>query len=130
MYGTVDIKQCVEGDDRTNFMELGVKETYLLYYWHKLDVEGCVQFTLCILDQFQRSNATDFQLVSNVHELKSPTKEKVKKDSNIAKNVGSVGDAVSTLGIMQARRDVVTWQESLFAMEGKLEVLEETNDAS
>ena len=62
-YGRVDIAKCVEGDDRARFMESGVKETYLLYWWHKLDVEGFVQFTLCILDKFQRANASDFQLV-------------------------------------------------------------------
>lgn len=65
----VDIEQCIEGDDREKFMESHVKETYLLYYWHKLDVDGFVQFTLCILDKFQRLNDTEFQLVSNVYKI-------------------------------------------------------------
>ena len=59
-YGKVDITKCVEGDDRARFMESGVKEIYLLNWGHKLDVEGFVKFTWCILDKFQRANASDF----------------------------------------------------------------------
>ena len=43
--------------------------------------------------------------------------------------MGLVGEAMSTLGIMQTRRDVEAWQESLFTMEEKLEVLEDSNDS-
>lgn len=53
-YRTMDHAQCVEGNDMVNFMEAGVN------YWHKLESEGFVQFTFCILDEFQRSIATYF----------------------------------------------------------------------
>ena len=78
-YGRVDIAKCVEGDDRARFMESGVKEKYLLYWWHKLDVEGFVQFTLCILDKFQRANTSNFQLVSNVYNENSSKKKRKRK---------------------------------------------------
>lgn len=45
-HGRVHIEQCVEGNDGANFIESGIKEIYLLYWLHKLDVEGFVQFTL------------------------------------------------------------------------------------
>ena len=93
-------------------------------------MEGFVQFTLCILDKFQRANASDFQLVSNVYSVNSPKKDKDKKDTEIATNVGTVGAAISMLGIMTARRDIESWQKLLFNMEEKLEDLEEGNDAS
>ena len=31
-YGKLDIEQCAEGNDRSNFMKLDVKETYVLYW--------------------------------------------------------------------------------------------------
>ena len=44
--------------------------------------------------------------------------------------MGTVGAAIHTLGIITARRDMESWQKSLFDMEEKLEDLEESNDAS
>ena len=78
----------------------------MLYWWHKLDVEEFVRFTFCILDKFQRANASNFQLVSNVYSVDSPKKKKDKKDTEIVKNVGTVGAAISTLYIMTIRRDM------------------------
>ena len=80
-YGRVNIEQCVEGDNKEKFMESDIKETFVLYWWHKLDVVGFVQFTLYILHKFQRINASDFQLVSNMYSINSPKKEKDKKDT-------------------------------------------------
>ena len=75
-------------------------------------MEGFVQFTLCILDKFQRANASDFQLVSNVYNVNSQIKDKDKDKNNteISKHVGTFGAAISTLGIITARRDIESWQ--------------------
>ena len=105
-YEREDIEQCVEGDDNDFLMESDVKETYLLYWLHKLDVDEFIQFTLCILDKFQRANASDFQLVSNVYSVNLPKKDKDKKDTYIAKNAKTVRAAINTLDIMTARRDM------------------------
>ena len=65
-YGHFDLSQCVAGDDRRNFIKNST-ESYLLYWWHCLDEDGFVQFTLCVLDKFMRANANDFALVSNIN---------------------------------------------------------------
>lgn len=93
----------------------------MLYWWNKFDVEGFAQFTFCILDKFQRANASDSQFVSNVYSVNSPKKEKDKNDNEIARNVETVGAGISTLGIMTARRNMESWQKTLFDMEEKLE---------
>ena len=71
-YGCVDLEKCVDGDDRGNYIDAGTNSSYLLYWWHKLDNEGFVQFTICVLDRFQRANSTIFQLVSSEHNASSP----------------------------------------------------------
>ena len=38
-YGRVDLTKCVDGDDRSNFIS-SPNESYLLYWWNKLDQEG------------------------------------------------------------------------------------------
>ena len=44
--------------------------SYLLYCWHRLDIEEFLMFTVCILDKFQKSNSKDFsgiiKLVCNI----------------------------------------------------------------
>ena len=60
-YGIVDLTKCIGGDYRGTFID-SANESYLLYWWHKLDEEGFVQFTLCILDKLQRANTRDFNL--------------------------------------------------------------------
>ena len=62
-FGSFDITRCEEGDDRKNFISKD-SESWLLYWWHRLDQEGFVQFTLCVLDKFQRANSDEFNLVS------------------------------------------------------------------
>ena len=52
-YGRVDLEKYVDGDDRGNYLEKGANTSYLLYWWNTLDVDGFVQFTICILDKFQ-----------------------------------------------------------------------------
>ena len=65
-YGCVDLSLYVAGYDRASFL-FNLFSSFLLYWWQKLDGEGFVQFTLCILNTFQRSNAVNFQLVSNAY---------------------------------------------------------------
>ena len=63
--GCVDLSKCIDGGDGGNFIKNNeVNQSYLLYWWHTLDKEGFVQFTLCVLDQFQRASTPEFNLVS------------------------------------------------------------------
>ena len=115
-YGRVDLSLYIAGDDRASFL-LNTSSFFLLYWWHKLDGEGFVQFTLCIIDKFQRSNAVDFQLVSNTYTSSSPKKG---KDENtkimIASNMGKVGEAINNTSVINTRREIDTWQSELFVM--------------
>ena len=61
-YGHVDLDKCVDGDNWRNFIR-DSKESYLLYWWHRLDDEGFIQFTICVLEKFNRANTEDFTLV-------------------------------------------------------------------
>ena len=83
-YGRVDFDNFFDGDDRGNYLESGSNSSYLLYWWHKFDVEGFVQLKSCTLDKFHRVNLTDFQLASSEHQSQSPSrgvgrKEEMKK---------------------------------------------------
>ena len=40
-YGRLDLDLCEDGDDRRNFVKNG-NESYLLYWWHRLDEEDFV----------------------------------------------------------------------------------------
>ena len=72
-YGHFDLDLCEAGDDRRNFIK-NENESYLLYWWHRLDTEDFVQFTICVLDKFHIANATDFALISNKNSRKDSNK--------------------------------------------------------
>ena len=72
-----------------NFFE-NETETFFLYWWHRLDEEGFVHFTLCILDKFQRANAKYFALVSNQHTNTVGLKRGNDVKVDIAKNMAMV----------------------------------------
>ena len=123
--------QCIDGDDREKNLERGSKDSYLLYWWNKLDVEGFMQLTLCTLDKFQRANATDFNIVSYTHNFpslrvaKDNTHKKVMSD-----NMGRVGYGITTMSIITACCEIETWQEKLFNLENELKDLEKKSDSS
>ena len=96
-YGQFDLEDCVDGDDRKSFIHQH-SDISLLYWWHRLDEEGYLQFTICVLDIFQRSNTDEFLLVSKSYAGSSPASgpsENLKKE--MAKNVAIVGEGVKTL---------------------------------
>ena len=107
-FGTFDITRCEEGDDRKNFITKE-SESWLLYWWHRLDEQGFVQFTLCVLDKFQRTNSDEFNLVSG--EAKN---NKAASDINqspdirqaIANNIGKVGTGVAALVYVMLNRAI------------------------
>ena len=63
LYGHFDANNCVDGDDRRKFCHSS-SDVYLLYWWHCLDEEGFLQFTICTLDCFMQANADKFNLVA------------------------------------------------------------------
>ena len=105
-YGCVDLEKCVDGDTRGNYIESGSNSSYLLYWWYKLDVEGCMQFMIFILDKFHRANSTDFQLVSSKHS--SPSQGDGRKEDMkhkiMTETMGRIGDEGKTRGVITARR--------------------------
>ena len=84
--------ELVDGDDRSNFLTLGGKKPdmeknwYLLYYWHRLDEEGLVQFALSKLPKFMSANSNHFENVT------SPKKKKHK--SELTEAIGGVGKGI------------------------------------
>lgn len=64
-WGTFDPDLVEDGDDRQNFLPTGnANMYYLLYYWHKLDEEGYLQFTLAKLPDSVKATSDQFTLVS------------------------------------------------------------------
>ena len=111
------MEKCVDGDDRGNYIEAGTNSSYLLYWWHKLDNEGFVQFTICVLDRFQRANSTIFQLVSSEHNASSPGRAGRRDDRTqreMSENMGRIGDGIRTMSVIHARREIETWQKELY----------------
>ena len=121
-YGHFDLDQCVDGDDRRMFIK-NAAETYLLYWWHRLDCEGFVQFTLCVLDKFQRANSADFALVSNKN-IVSSSPTRAKKDDELKEkmtnNIGKVGDGVQSLSYITIQREIENWETKHFDLTCKL----------
>ena len=122
-YGHVDLDMCVDGDDRRNFIK-DDRESYLLYWWHRLDEEDFVQFTICVLDKFHRSNANEFTLVFNnrpdSHTRKS--KDDIIKD-RIATNMGRVGEGVVSLSYCSLQREIEAWENTCYDYQEKLDDL-------
>ena len=100
-------------------------ESYLLYWRHCLDTEDFVQFTICVLETFHTSNATDFALISNKNNQsqKAPAKykqedEKIKRE--MTDNMGKVGDGVITISYITIQREIENWELTAFMLECKL----------
>ena len=83
-YGHFDLDLCEDRDDRRNLMK-NANESYLLYWWHRLDTEDFVQFAICVLDKFQRANTMDFALVSNKHSSSTSSPNRTKQDDELKK---------------------------------------------
>jgi len=109
-FGRVYITKCIDGDDCSNFIH-SLTSMYSLYWWHKLDIEGFVKFTVCILDKFQCANATYFNLVSNVHH--SPDKRRKDDDekNNIVLSLSMAGNGIMELGKITMERKNDNWED-------------------
>ena len=125
-FGSFDIARCEEGDDRANFLD-NKSNSYLLYWWQRFDDEGFLQFTLCKLDTFHRANANEFQLVSSGSKHKNETLGSPDVKVAIAKNIGKVGDSVATLGYVMLNREIESMSSVRYALDEKLEDLEDSN---
>ncbi|KAG7344236.1 hypothetical protein IV203_022244 [Nitzschia inconspicua] len=93
-WGTVDPLLVVDGDDRKIFLPSGEANMYyLLYYWHKLEKEGYLQFTLAKLAEGIRASAEEIALVREKKRLK-PSNEKAEA---LASSIKSLADTMSGL---------------------------------
>ena len=106
------------------------KDSYLLYWWHRLDEEDFVQFTICVLDQFTPANSDDFTLV---FDQRTSIQTREKKDDilkeKINSNMGRVGDGVINLSYVSIMREIETWENSLFEFEEKMDDMEDEEDS-
>jgi len=123
-YGHFDLDLCEAGDDRRNFIK-NENESYLLYWWHRLDTEDFVQFTICVLDKFHIANATDFALISNKNSQSPNASNKNKENDEKMKremtaNMGKVGDGVITMSYITIQREIENWESTAFTLECKL----------
>ena len=98
-FGRFDITRCEKGDNRANFISTE-NDSWLLYWWHRLDQEGFVQFTLCVLDKFQSTNSDEFNLVS-----RNAARSSVSIDSPDIKKViaDNCGQRCHSIGLRYAK---------------------------
>ena len=119
-YGHFDLDHCIEGDDRRSFL-LNPSESWLLYWWDRLDKEDVLQFTLCILDKFQRANAEIFSLVGREHaaaakdSASSSSPDSIKK--LMATNIALVGEGVKSLSYATLSREIEAWEDKIYNLE-------------
>jgi hypothetical protein len=74
-FGHFDPEDVIDGDDKRNFLPNGNDSMYyLLYYWHRLDEDNCLQFTLAKLPECAKATSEHFTLVS------PPAKKKTKSE--------------------------------------------------
>ena len=73
-FGHFDPEEVIDGDDKRNFLPNDAMY-YLLYYWHRLDEEGFLQFTLAKLPESAKACSDHYSLVS------APARKKPKSDS-------------------------------------------------
>ena len=121
-YGHFDASKCINGDDRRSFL-LNPSETYLLYWWHRLDEEDVLQFTVCVLDQFQRANSETFTLVDREHASASKENSNSPSESTkreIFKNISRVGSGVESLAFATLSREVEVREDRISNLEIKL----------
>ena len=118
--GTFDISLCSNGDDRKNFL-CDNKHTYLLYFWHLLDVEGLVQFTCVKLPSFMTANSKSFSLVSREVRKKKKEKEKspIKNEigDKLMQQLGKLGKGVENLAEVAFNQEIESNNESILRYE-------------
>ena len=91
-----------------------------------MDEEDFVQFTICVLDKFHRSNSVEFTRAFN--EKKKEFVRQKKDDAvkeKIAQNMGRVGDGVLSLSYVTMQREIETWESTAFNLTDKLYDMEE-----
>ena len=93
----------------------------MLYWWHWLDQEGFVQFTVCVLDKFQRANSKDFNLVSSEARKQNEKNKKLDIKEAIADNIKTVGNSVATLGFALLNDKINQWQGEKYNLEDLLD---------
>ena len=128
MYRHFDPDKCVDGDDRRSFL-LNINESWLLYWWDRLDKEGMLQFTICILDKFQRANAETFALVARERSTKVSTSVAADAEKTVlARNVAVVGKGVKSLSYATIFREIETCEEKVCNLELLLLEVEDSDD--
>ena len=89
-----------------------------MYWWHRLDDEGFIQFTICVLEKFNRANTEDFTLVlikgMNLTPVRRSRISSKRKLARIWEGLAKLH--LSYVSIM---REIETWENTLFDFEEK-----------
>ncbi|KAG7373795.1 hypothetical protein IV203_012890 [Nitzschia inconspicua] len=78
-WGRFDSDLVVDGDDRKNFLPASTRNnnmSYLLYFWHKLDEEGCLQQTLVKLPDRIKTASDQTSLVGTLTTKRHKTSDR------------------------------------------------------
>ena len=93
------------------------KMFYLLYFWHKLDVEGYVQFTLAKLPDWVKANSSSFTLTSPQAAYR---KESDKSRQLLASSIETVGTAIATHAVTSVNKTINSYKQELLTVQLKM----------
>ena len=126
-WGNFDIELCDGNDDRSRFL-LHPAQTYLLYWWAKLDEYNLISFTCGQISPHLTAN-TDYN-PSIGSKRNTGTPKNSSKDSSILlnSNIAAVGQSMSDLVDVEVENQIAKLQNSKFELELKLCDMHEVRD--
>ena len=107
------------GDNRSNFLQ-NPSEFYVLYFWHRLDQEGKITFTL---SQLLESMAASADKCASVLELTKRTRSS--RDNSVAESLSGVATGISQNTMANNGRLVAALVDKLEVLEDELSDLED-----
>ena len=97
-FGAFDLEEVIDGDNRRNFLPDGNDSLYyLLYFWHRLEEEGFLQFTLAKFPDNVAIDSDNFSTVTSPWVLgRSDGKSGDKAASILAASMQSMTDVMKS----------------------------------
>ena len=102
-WGTFDINKCSEGDDRGRFIAQP-SQSFLLYWWHVLDIEGLIQFTCVRLPTWMTATLENFTPIDRGNKRKVTPGSKTKQA--LEQQVGKIGYGVNNIAYMSIAKEI------------------------
>ena len=128
-WGSFDIELCDGNDDRSRFL-LNPSQTYLLYWWAKLDEYNLVAFTCAQIPSHLTANTENSPKVSpnkfNRTHKKAHSNE---INSKMNDNVAAIGKSMSDLVDVETESQIIRLQDNALDLELKICDLDDEKDA-